>query len=100
MSTEFQYDVFLSHNQADEPWVQRLAERLQAAGQRAWPSEWEAPVAALRTLALCLSAAPQGSGWMRLERSAVPIRDPSKARRMLHAVPAGRLQPLEPGTTS
>jgi hypothetical protein len=30
MSTEFQYDVFLSHNAADKPRVRRLAERLRA----------------------------------------------------------------------
>jgi len=29
MSTEFQYDVFLSHNSVDKPRVQRLAERLR-----------------------------------------------------------------------
>ena len=34
MTTDFQYDVFLSHNQADEPRVRRLAERLRAAGRR------------------------------------------------------------------
>jgi hypothetical protein len=28
MSNEFQYDVVLSHNQADKPRVRRLAERL------------------------------------------------------------------------
>ena len=40
MSTEFQYDVFLSHNQADKPRVRRLAERLRAAGLRVWFDEW------------------------------------------------------------
>jgi hypothetical protein len=34
MSTDFQYDVFLSHNQADKPRVRRLAERLRAAGRK------------------------------------------------------------------
>jgi len=43
MSTEFQYDVFLSHNQADKPRVRRLA-----AGLRVWFDEWEVPVAASR----------------------------------------------------
>jgi hypothetical protein len=32
MPDEFQYGVFLSHNQADKPRVRRLAERLRAAG--------------------------------------------------------------------
>jgi hypothetical protein len=35
MPSEFQYDVFLSHNQADKPRVRRLAER--AAGSGAAP---------------------------------------------------------------
>ena len=32
MTTEFPYDVFLSHNQADKPRVRRLAEGLWVAG--------------------------------------------------------------------
>jgi hypothetical protein len=39
MSTEFQFDVFLSHNQPDKPRVRRLAERLPAnarASLRSW----------------------------------------------------------------
>jgi hypothetical protein len=40
MSTEFQFDVFLSHNKADKPRVLRLAERLRAAGLRVWFDEW------------------------------------------------------------
>lgn len=34
MATEFQFDVFLSHKQADMPRMRRLAERLRAAGLR------------------------------------------------------------------
>ena len=34
MSTEFQYDVFLSHNQADKPRLRELAERLKKEGLR------------------------------------------------------------------
>ena len=48
MANEFQYDVFLSHNQADKPQVRRLAERLRTAGLRVWFDEWEVPVAASR----------------------------------------------------
>ena len=40
MSAGFQYDVFLSHNQADKPRVRRLAEMLKAAGLRVWFDEW------------------------------------------------------------
>ena len=31
MTAEFPFDVFLSHNQADQPRVRQLAERLRAA---------------------------------------------------------------------
>jgi hypothetical protein len=40
MTTDFQYDGFLSHNQADKLRVRRLAERLRTAGLRAWFDEW------------------------------------------------------------
>ena len=39
-STDFQYDVFLSRNQADKPRVRRLAERLRLANLRVWFDEW------------------------------------------------------------
>ncbi len=32
MTTELQYNVFLSHNQADKPRVRKLAQRLKQAG--------------------------------------------------------------------
>ena len=34
--TDFQFDVFLSHNKKDKARVRRLAERLRAAGMRVW----------------------------------------------------------------
>ena len=93
MSTEFQYDVFLSHNQADKPRVRRLAERLRAAGLRVWFDEWviqpgddiylaiERGLEAARTLVLCLSPAALGSDWVSLECSTVLFRDPTNAGR-------------------
>ena len=93
MSSEFQYDVLLSHNQADKPRVRRLAERLRAAGLRVWFDEWaiqpgddiyltiERGLEASRTLVLCLSPAALGSDWVGLERSTVLFRDPSNAGR-------------------
>ncbi len=93
MLTEFQYDVFLSHNSADKPRVRRLAERLRAAGLRVWFDEWiiqpgddiylaiERGLEASRTLVLCLSPAALGSDWVGLERSTVLFRDPANAGR-------------------
>jgi hypothetical protein len=98
MPLGFQYDVFLSHNQADKSRVRRLAERLRAAGLRVWLDEWviqpgddiylaiERGLEASRTLVLCLSPAALGSDWVGLERSTVgkgnwPFRDPANAGR-------------------
>ena len=98
MTTEFQYDVFLSHNSADKSRVRRLAERLRTAGLRVWFDEWiiqpgddiylaiERGLVASRTLALCLSPAALGSDWVWLERSTfgrgnLPFRDPANAGR-------------------
>ena len=93
MPTEFQYDVFVSHNSADKPRVRRLAERLRAAHLRVWFDEWiiqpgddiylaiERGLEASRTLVLCLSPAALGSDWVGLERSTVLFRDPANAGR-------------------
>ncbi len=93
MSSEFQYDVFLSHNAKDKPRVRKLAERLRAAELRVWFDEWiiqpgddiylaiERGLEASRTLVLCLSPAALGSDWVGLERSTVLFRDPSDAGR-------------------
>ena len=93
MTTEFTYDVFLSHNSADKPRVRQLAERLRAAGLRVWFDEWviqpgddiylaiERGLEASRTLVLCLSPAALGSDWVGLERSAVLFRNPANTGR-------------------
>lgn len=93
MNSEFQYDVFLSHNHADKPQVRRLAERLKAAGLRVWLDEWviqAGDIIALkvdegleqsRVLLLCISPAALASGWVALERSTAVHRDPANAGR-------------------
>ena len=68
MNQDFLYDVFLSHNRADEPRVRRLAERLRAAGL--------------------------GSDWVGLERSTVgrgnlPFRAPANAAHRFRSRPQG-----------
>jgi hypothetical protein len=90
---EFQYDVFLSHNQADKPRVRQLAERLRAAGLRVWFDEWvikagddiylaiERGLEAARVQVLRLSPAALGSEWVTLERSTVLFRDPTNQGR-------------------
>lgn len=93
MASNFQYDVFLSHNQADKPRVRRLAERLKAAGVRVWLDEWviqAGDIIALkvdegleqsRVLLLCISPAALASGWVALKRSTAVHRDPANAGR-------------------
>jgi len=107
MPDSFQYDVFLSHNQADKPRVRRLAERLRDAGLRVWPvppkplggggfDEWviqpgddiylaiERGLEASRTLVLCMSASAFGSDWAQLEAGTFRLRDPlNKACRFI-----------------
>src|ERR1041384_1929806 len=91
--TEFQYDVFLSHNAKDKPRVRRLAERLRIAGLRVWFDEWNirsGDIIALkvdegreqsRILLLCISPKALASGWVALERSTAIHRDPANAGR-------------------
>ena len=66
-TTDFSFDVFLSHNAKDKPQVLRLAQRLRDAGLWVWFDEWiiqpgddiylsiEHGLEASRTLILCLS---------------------------------------------
>jgi hypothetical protein len=47
VSTDFQYDVFLSHSSKDKAIVRPLAERLRKDGLKVWFDEWVIPVAAV-----------------------------------------------------
>ena len=94
-NADFNYDVFLSHNQADVPRVRRPAGRLCEAGLRVWFDEWviqpgddiylaiERGLEAARTLVLCLSPTALGSDWVGLERSTGLFRVPPNAGRRL-----------------
>ena len=93
MTTQFAFDVFLSHNSQDKPRVRGLAKKLKAAGLRVWFDEWvikpgddiylaiERGLEASRVQILCLSPAALGSDWVGLERSTVLFRDPANAGR-------------------
>ncbi len=93
MANDFQFDVFLSHNQADKLRVRRLAERLKGAGLRVWWDEWviqpgdiislkvDEGLEQLRVLLLCLSPAALASDWVSPERSTAIHRDPANAGR-------------------
>lgn len=94
--TQYQYDVFLSHNSGDKPLVRRVAERLKAAGLNVWFDEWiidygddiylsiEAGLSSSQSLALFISANALKSDWVDLERSTALFRDPkNKERRFI-----------------
>jgi hypothetical protein len=75
---QFQYDVSLSHNKADEARVRRLAERL--------PLQLGARNSELGIARLCLSPAALGSDWVGLDsgpagRANLPFRDTANAGR-------------------
>lgn len=96
MATDFTFDVFLSHNQADKPRVRELAERLRAAGLRVWFDEWkpkpgdsirakiEAGQEHSRVLVLCMLANAFGSDLAHLEAGTFRFRDPPEQSPPLH----------------
>src|SRR6266567_5834758 len=93
MPTQFEYDVFLSHNAKDKPRVRKLAERLKKAGLRVWFDEWnigsgdiitlkvDEGLEQSRVLLLCISPNALASGWVALERSTAIHRDPANEGR-------------------
>ena len=95
---DFQYDVFLTHNQADKPRVWRLAERLRAAGLR--QSNFALRTANFGLGTLCLSPAALGSDWVGLERSTVLFRDPANASRRIIPLLLTDCRPSRPAKTA
>lgn len=93
MSSEFAYDVFLSHSSKDKPVVRDLAERLKADGVRVWFDEWriqpgdsiplaiEQGLEQSRTLILIMSGNSLASDWVTLERQTALFRDPTNKQR-------------------
>ncbi len=93
MSTQFDYDVFLSHSSKDKPVVRELANRLRKDGLRVWLDEWEIQPGDMiglkiqqglersRTLLMVMSAAYFASEWSTLEHQTLLFRDPTNAQR-------------------
>jgi hypothetical protein len=85
MSTDFQFDVFLSHSAKDKAVVRELAARLKKDGVRVWldedqikpgdsiPAKIEEGLEHSRVLVLCMSANAFGSDWAQLEAYAVML---------------------------
>jgi hypothetical protein len=88
MSSEFAYDVFLSHSAKDKDVVRAVAERLRNDGLKVWFDEWvlkpgdsipakiEEGLEHSRVLVLCMSAQAFGSDWASLEAGTFRFRDP------------------------
>jgi energy-coupling factor transporter ATP-binding protein EcfA2 len=95
MSTQFEFDIFLSHSAKDKPVVQALAERLCAAGLKVWYDNWEITLGDSipgkidygltnsRVLLLFMSVNAFGSDWVRLERESTHFSDPLNRDRRL-----------------
>lgn len=87
------HDLFLSHNNADKPWAERLASAVEADRDGApikvffdkWdiphggdiPAELEAGLQESRYVGLVISPQALASDWVALERSTAIYRDPS-----------------------
>jgi hypothetical protein len=92
-------DIFLSHNNADKPWTEKLATALEADRSGPplkvffdkWdiphggdiPAELEEGLQNSRYVGLVLSPESLSSDWVTLERSTAIYRDPSARQRSL-----------------
>jgi hypothetical protein len=96
MSTQFEYDVFLSHSSKDKTVVRELVKRLREDGLKVWFDEWlikpgdsipaklEEGLEQSRVLVLCMSANAFGSDWAQMESGTFRFRDPlNKQRRFI-----------------
>jgi hypothetical protein len=97
---DFEFDVFISHNRADKPWVRDLAARIEQERWNGRPfrvffDEWdiepgenipaalERALANSRKIALVLSPEASHSAWVEMERTICTMFDPSNRRRRL-----------------
>jgi small GTP-binding protein len=92
-SSEFGYDVFLSHSAKDKPVVHELAERLRSSGLKVWYDEWEIKpghdipaeiekgLEQSQTMVLCMSKSGFASEWVNFERQTALFRDPTNSNR-------------------
>src|SRR5215831_12945055 len=92
-STQYPFDVFLSHSAKDKDVVRALAERLRQDRLNVWFDEWvlkpgdsipakiEEGLEHSRVLVLCMSADAFGSDWARLEAQTFRFRDPLNSER-------------------
>ena len=95
-TSDFAFDVFLSHSAKDKELVRSLAQRLHQDGLKVWFDDWvlkpgdsipakiEEGLEQSRVLVLCMSANAFGSDWAKLESGIFRFRDPqNKERRFI-----------------
>ncbi|MCP4582232.1 MAG: TIR domain-containing protein [candidate division Zixibacteria bacterium] len=95
-TTDFKYDVFISHSSKDKSVPRAIAKRLRDDGLRVWFDEWELKgddsdpakiedgLEHSRVLVLCMSKNAFGSDWAKLEAGTFRFRDPlNKDRRFI-----------------
>ena len=96
LTSDFEFDVFISHSAKDKADARAVAERLKNHGLRVWFDEWEIRpgdsilakiedgLERSRVLVLCMSANAFGSDWAQLEAGTFRFRDPlNKERRFI-----------------
>jgi len=91
--TQYEYDVFLSHNSRDKAVVHALAERLHADGLSVWLDDWiiklgdSIPAKLMsgleesRVLLMMLSKNFEDSDWAEYETGSFLFRDPKNTER-------------------
>jgi hypothetical protein len=101
------YDVFLSHNSADKPAVEELAQRLVNVGIQPWLDKWnlvpgepwqeglEEALDACQTVAVFLGPSSIGSWENEEMRSALEERVRDKSRRVIPVLLPGAPDPRE-----
>ena len=92
MTTDFNFDVFLSHSSKDKPLVLAMAEKLRQAGLRVWFDDWEIKfgdsiprkinegLAQSRRVALCMSAHAFDAEWVGMEIQTILFNDPQNKK--------------------
>jgi tetratricopeptide (TPR) repeat protein len=92
---EIEYDIFLSHNQAQKNWTRNLAVRLSNAGFHVWLDEWcirpgenaqlaiEQGILKSDRVALILSPEAVKSEWVIFEQLTTTLPDPNNRSRTL-----------------
>ena len=106
---DFEFDVFLSHNKADQAAVERLAHRLEKSGLKVWLDHWnllpgdpwqdEIEEALDRSRTVAVFVGPSGiGGWHNEEmRSALETRVVDRNRRVIPVLLPGAVEPDKGG---